>query len=121
MRAHGPASHERAALTGAGRLPCRAVIHAVGPVWGSGDEDAKLRAAYTAALGVAHAEGYRAIAFPSISTGIFGFPVARAAPIALGAVARFWQEHAATALSEVRFTIVDAATLDEFRRAMDRA
>jgi putative ATPase len=119
VRAHGPASHARPALTGAGRLPCRAVIHAVGPVWGSGDEDAKLRTAYTAALGVAHAEGYRAIAFPSISTGIFGFPVDRAAPIALGAVARFWEEHPATPLAEVRFTIIDAATLDAFRRALD--
>lgn len=118
VRAHGPASHARPGLRGAGLLPCRAVIHAVGPVWGSGNEDATLETAYTAALGVAHAEGYRAIAFPSISTGIFGFPVERAAPIALGAVARFWQEHAETPLREVRFTIIDAATLDAFRRAL---
>jgi O-acetyl-ADP-ribose deacetylase (regulator of RNase III) len=118
VRAHGLASHARAALTGAGRLPCRAVIHAVGPVWGAADEDAKLRAAYTAALSVAHAEGYRAIAFPSLSTGIFGFPVERAAPIALAAVAQFWEHHPDTSLGEVRFTIIDAPTLETFRRAL---
>jgi putative ATPase len=118
VRARGPASHARPALTGAGRLRCRAVIHAVGPVWGSGDEEVKLRTAYTAALGVAHAEGYRTIAFPSIATGIFGFPVERAAPIALDAVATFWDAHPGSTLTEVRFTIIDAPTLDVFRRAL---
>ena len=118
VRANGPASHARPGLTGAGRLPCRAVIHAVGPIWGSGDEDAKLRTAYRAALELAHAQGYRSLAFPSLSTGIFGFPVERAAPIALGAVRSFWSEHAETPVADVRFTIIDAPTLEAFRRAL---
>jgi O-acetyl-ADP-ribose deacetylase (regulator of RNase III) len=121
VRAHGPAAHARPGLTGAGRLPCRAVIHAVGPVWGSADEDAKLRTAYRAALELAHAQGYRSIAFPSLSTGIFGFPVERAAPIALGTVVRFWTGRAETSLGEVRFTIIDAPTVEVFRRALDSA
>ena len=50
VRQHGPAGHDKPALTGAGKLPCKAVIHAVGPMWGAGDEDRKLRAAYTSAL-----------------------------------------------------------------------
>jgi O-acetyl-ADP-ribose deacetylase (regulator of RNase III) len=116
--ANGPASHARPGLTGSGRLACRAVIHAVGPIWGSGDEDAKLRTAYRAALDVAHAERYRSIAFPSLSTGIFGFPVERAAPIALRAVRAFWLERDDTPVVEVRFTIIDAPTLDVFRRAL---
>jgi O-acetyl-ADP-ribose deacetylase (regulator of RNase III) len=119
VRAHGRAGHDRPALTGPGRLPCRAVIHAVGPVWSSSDVDEKLHTAYTAALQLAHAQGYRAIAFPSISTGSFGFPVERAAPIALGAVTGFWQTLPETSLTEVRFTIIDAPTVDVFRRALE--
>jgi O-acetyl-ADP-ribose deacetylase (regulator of RNase III) len=119
VRAHGLAAHDRPALTGAGRLPCRAVIHAVGPVWKSGDEDAKLGTAYLAALELAHAQGYGSIAFPSISTGIFGFPVERAAPIALGAVIGFWRTRPHTSLADVRFTIIDAPTVEIFRRALE--
>ena len=121
VRAHGPAAHDRPALTRAGRLPCRAVIHAVGPVWGSGDEDAKLATAYGAALDVAHREGYRSIAFPSLSTGIFGVPVERAAPIALATVRAFCAAHPDSPVREIRFTLIDAPTVDAFRRAMAAA
>ena len=121
IRAHGSAAHDRPALTGSGRLPCRAVIHAVGPVWGSGDEDRKLEAAYTASLALAHAQKFRSLAFPSLSTGIFGFPVDRAAPIAIDAVRGFWRSHADTDLVEVRFTIIDAPTVEAFRRAIASA
>jgi O-acetyl-ADP-ribose deacetylase (regulator of RNase III) len=120
VRAHGRASHARPALTGAGRLRCRAVIHAVGPIWGVGDEDAKLHTAYAAAMSVAHAEGYRSIAFPSLSTGIFGFPVDRAAPIALAAVASFWGTRPDTPVVEIRFTIIDAPTVEAFRQLFAR-
>ena len=58
VRAHGPASPTHPALTGAGKLPCRAVIHAVGPVWGEGDEDRKLAAAVTSSLALAAAQGF---------------------------------------------------------------
>lgn len=119
VRTHGPASHARPAVTGAGRMPSRAVIHAVGPVWGSGDEDAKLATAYTAALETASLAGYHSIAFPSLSTGIFGFPVERAAPIAIDAVARFWQAHPNTSVTDVHFTLIDAPTVEVFRRTLD--
>lgn len=118
VRAHGPAGHDRPAVTGAGRLPCRAVIHAVGPVWGSGDEDGKLGVAYAASLDVAHQHGYRSIAFPSLSTGIFGFPVERAAPIALEAVRGFVDAHPDSPLREIRFALIDAPTVEAFRRAI---
>jgi O-acetyl-ADP-ribose deacetylase len=121
VRAHGAAGHDRPGLTGAGRLPCRAVIHAVGPVWGSGDEDRKLEHAYASALELAHREAYRSIAFPSLSTGIFGFPVDRAAPIAARVVRDFCAARPDSPLRDIRFTIIDAPTVEEFRRGLAAA
>ena len=62
------------AVTGAGALPCRWVIHAVGPRWGEGDEEAKLRSALRSALEEAERLGAASLAVPAISTGIFGYP-----------------------------------------------
>jgi O-acetyl-ADP-ribose deacetylase len=118
VSAHGSAGHDRPALTGAGRLPCRAVIHAVGPVWGSGDEGAKLATAYRSSFDLAHRHGFGSIALPSISTGIFGFPVERAAPIAVRVAREFCAAHPDSPLREIRFTIIDAPTVDVFQRAL---
>ncbi len=80
-------------------LKARFVIHAVGPVWRGGDagEDALLAAAYRNSLVLARDNGLRTIAFPAISTGIFGFPAGRAAAVAVAACAGFLD---ANALSE---------------------
>jgi O-acetyl-ADP-ribose deacetylase (regulator of RNase III) len=77
-----------AKITRGYRLPARYVIHAVGPVWQGGQlgEDALLASCYRRALEIARAEGLRSIAFPAISTGIYGFPVERAARIAVETV-----------------------------------
>jgi O-acetyl-ADP-ribose deacetylase (regulator of RNase III) len=96
-RAGGPAIMEEcirlggcragdAKATTAGKLPARYVIHAVGPFWSGGGrgEDDLLASAYRRSLEVAAGLGCESIAFPAISTGIFGFPIERAAPIALG-------------------------------------
>src|SRR5690606_8063234 len=117
VAAHGPVTHARPALTGAGTLPARAVIHAVGPVWRGGDqgEPGHLRHAYLGALELAHQQGFRSIAFPSISTGIFGFPVEQGAHIALQAAVDFCAEHPDSPLREIRFTLIDEPTLSEFR------
>jgi O-acetyl-ADP-ribose deacetylase (regulator of RNase III) len=120
VQQHGQAGHDKPALTGPGQLPCKAIIHAVGPVWGSGDEDAKLRTAYTAALQLAHAQGFTSIAFPSLSTGIFGFPVERAAPIAVQAVTDFCAVHPDSPLRDLRFTLIDAPTVAAFRREFEK-
>src|SRR5204863_292102 len=93
VKQHGPAGHEKPALTSGARLPARWVIHAVGPVWGSGDDDRKLQAAYTSALQLAHDKQFASIAFPSISTGIFGFPVERGAAIGVQAAVDFCAAH----------------------------
>ena len=123
VRQHGPARHDRPALTGAGQLPCKFVIHAVGPVWqgGARDEDANLRAAYVSSLELAHAQGFRSLAFPSISTGIFGFPVERAAPIAVQAALDFCAAVGPDSpVREIRFTLIDAPTVEVFRREFEK-
>jgi O-acetyl-ADP-ribose deacetylase (regulator of RNase III) len=119
---HGPAGHARPALTGAGSLPAKAVIHAVGPVWqgGAQGEPDHLRAAYASALALADAQAFASLAFPSISTGIFGFPVAQGAQIALETVRDFLLAHPASALREARFVIIDEGTLSVFEKAFDQ-
>jgi O-acetyl-ADP-ribose deacetylase (regulator of RNase III) len=84
----GPLPPGEAVFTTAGRLPCRHVIHTVGPVWHGGDssEAQTLARCYTNSLAVAEAQGLSSIAFPSISTGVFGYPVEQAAAVALAAV-----------------------------------
>ena len=120
VRANGLASHERPALTGAGHLPCRYVIHAVGPVWGEGDEDAKLRQAVIGALRLADTQQLRSIALPAISTGIFGFPKARGARIILEAVLEFASAHPDTSIDEIRITLIDQASVSVFAEEFER-
>jgi O-acetyl-ADP-ribose deacetylase (regulator of RNase III) len=121
VRAHGEVTHERPAVTGAGRLPCRAVIHAVGPVWGEGDEDAKLRSAVLGALAAAEERGFASIALPAISTGIFGFPKERGARVIFQAIEDRARTHLNSSLREIRVTILDDPTLEAFQKEFDRA
>lgn len=80
-----------ARLTEGYQLPARYVIHTVGPIWqgGAHNEDALLASAYRSSLALAVQHGIRSIAFPSISTGAYGFPMERAIPIALNTVQAF--------------------------------
>jgi len=78
-----------AAITTGGKLKARHVIHAVGPRMGEGDEDEKLRNATLNSLKVADENGLKSIAFPAISTGIFGFPMPRCAEIMLAATVAY--------------------------------
>ena len=80
--------HGEAKITPGFRLPARYVIHTVGPVWGGGErgEDRLLADCYRNSLALAVEQGLTSIAFPAISTGIYGFPPARAAHIAVGTV-----------------------------------
>jgi len=117
VAAHGPVSHAAPAITSAGALPCRYVIHAVGPMWGSGDEDAKLSAAVTGSLETADRLGLASIAMPPISTGIFGFPKDRAAGLFKAAIEAYYQAHPESGIKLVRLVIIDAQTLAIFERA----
>jgi O-acetyl-ADP-ribose deacetylase (regulator of RNase III) len=101
--------------TTAGDLPSRWVIHTVGPVYvASPDPAAELAACHTNALRVADEIGARTVAFPAISTGVFGYPVAEAATVAVAAAAG-----AATEVEEVRFVLFDEPTLEIFRAALE--
>lgn len=109
----------QAVITTAGRLPARYVIHAVGPVWSGGrrGEDDLLASAYRSSLRLAAERGLRSIAFPSISTGAYRFPVERAAGIALGTVRDFLLGEP-QALDEVRFVLFTPADLAVYERAL---
>jgi O-acetyl-ADP-ribose deacetylase (regulator of RNase III) len=88
-RTLGGCNTGEAKITKGYKLPARHVIHAVGPVWegGGADEDKLLASCYVNALALAKAHGLRSIAFPAISTGVYGFPADRAAGIAVKTVA----------------------------------
>lgn len=92
-----------AKITRGYRLPAAHVIHTVGPIWsgGNADEDRLLASCYRRALEVAVENGLRTVAFPAISTGVYGFPVERAARIAVGTVASFLRD--SPRIAEVTF------------------
>jgi O-acetyl-ADP-ribose deacetylase (regulator of RNase III) len=115
VQTHGPVSHPAPAWTSGGNLPCRIVIHAVGPVWGDGDEDSKLAEAVTGSLRVADELGLVSIAFPAISTGIFGFPKERAAGVMFASIQEYLDKP--SSLELVRLVLYDASTITVFKKA----
>jgi O-acetyl-ADP-ribose deacetylase (regulator of RNase III) len=108
----------QAVLTTGGRLPARHVIHTVGPVWqGGGSREAEtLAGCYTGSLELARENGLAHVVFPSISTGVYGYPVERAAPVALAAVRAFLARHGAPA--RVGFMLYDPHTYRAYARAL---
>lgn len=107
-----------AKLTAGHRLPARHVIHTVGPVWRGGieDEEALLALCYRASLGLAAARGLRSIAFPAISTGVYGFPRPRACAIAVDETHRFLLTD--ETMERVLFIAFDDETATLYRRAL---
>lgn len=107
-----------AKLTRGYRLPARYVIHAVGPIYQRSDPQVAelLASAYRRSLEVAAANGIESIAFPSISTGAYGYPVEEAAPIALRTVAAFLEHNQSIKL--VRFVLFNAAILAAYSQAL---
>lgn len=107
-----------AKITGGYRLNARHVIHTVGPVWrgGGANEEALLASCYRTSLALAEAEGLSSIAFPAISTGIYGFPPERAAPIAVGTV--YERINAGTCLERVIFCCFGAPSAALHRAAI---
>jgi len=109
-----------AVLTGGGGLPARFVIHAVGPVWRGGDqgEPELLASCYRNSLCIAAERGFQTVAFPSISTGIYGYPVTLAASTALATVASFLSTEP-VAPSRVRFVLFDPVTFATYAGALE--
>lgn len=108
-------------LTPGFRLPAGAIIHAVGPVWhgGGAGEEALLASCYRNAMALAAEQGFASLAFPAISCGVYGFPAARAVPIAVrevrAALAR------PTPVERVIFCCFDAAMAELYRRELGGA
>jgi O-acetyl-ADP-ribose deacetylase (regulator of RNase III) len=105
-----------AKITKGHKLPARKVIHTVGPVWHGGHrgEADLLASCYRRSLEIARENNLRSIAFPSISTGVYGYPVEAAAAIAVGTVAEFVDAEP-SALDEVIFCCFSARDLDIYR------
>jgi len=116
VNTRGQVTHRKPAITIAGDLSCEFVIHAVGPVWGSGDEDQKLKDAITGVLELALTRGFTSLAIPAISTGIYRFPRERAAGIIFETIEFEIQRREQGSLQEIRVTILGDQTLQDFHK-----
>jgi O-acetyl-ADP-ribose deacetylase len=107
-----------AVITGGGKLQAKWVVRAVGPVWqgGNSNEATTLAAAYANSLELALEVGARTVAFPSISTGAYGYPVEKAALIGLNELRNFVEAHPGK-FSELRFVLFDANSFDAYQQA----
>ena len=118
-RAVGRCMTGDAKITGAGDLAAQHVIHAVGPVWRGGGlgEPELLEAVYRRTITLADSSHCPVVALPSISTGAYGFPVERAAPIAIATVREEMLRH--PGVRKARFWLFDQRTYDAFREALE--
>jgi O-acetyl-ADP-ribose deacetylase (regulator of RNase III) len=116
LEENGPVQHASPAYTSGGDLPCKYVIHAVGPIWGEGDEDKKLAEAVAGSLVLGDQLGLSSIAFPAISTGIFRFPIERAAKIILEAFRTYIKQNPAANLGQIRLVLYDQQSMYVFLR-----
>lgn len=114
IQQHGLVTHAHPAWTSGGALPAKYIIHAVGPVWGDGDEDKKLSDAVTGSLRVADELKCKSISMPAISTGIFGFPKDRAARLIFSSIEAYFTEVKNSTVQTVRVLLFDNATVEVF-------
>jgi O-acetyl-ADP-ribose deacetylase (regulator of RNase III) len=117
---NGPMPTGQAMITTGGNLPARNVIHTVGPIYSENGDlralSAGLRDCYLNSLRLAAKKGLRSVAFPSISTGAYQYPLAEAAPIAVQAVVDFVRSN--SVLTEVRFVLFDDRTYQAYRQVL---
>ena len=115
---HGCETGE-AKITGAYQIPVKNIIHTVGPIWNGGNngEDELLADAYRNSLEVAVTNGLRSVAFPSISTGIYSFPLERAAQIAVSTARKFVKEHPGR-LDVIEWVLFDDRTYGAYEKAL---
>jgi O-acetyl-ADP-ribose deacetylase len=106
------------AVTSAGRLTAQYVIHTVGPRWGEGDEEVKLRSAIRNTLKTAEVRGFATIALPAISAGIFGFPKDLCARIVVEEIGSFVSQN--SVIKEIDIYLIDPQIIEFFSAQMDR-
>ena len=120
VKQHGKVETGSAAITGAGELSAKHVIHAVGPVWGTGDEVAKLGSAVRAALDLAEEHELTSISLPAISSGIFGFPKELCAKTFFDTIENWLDENPQRSLQAIRLCNHDKPTANVFEREARR-
>ena len=110
-------------ITSSGILPCKAIIHTVGPRMGEGNEDEKLNKAINSCLELGLREGFESISIPAISSGIFGFPKDRCAKILVNETISFLKnlENSPTGIKLVEFCILGKATLQAFQYEFEKS
>jgi O-acetyl-ADP-ribose deacetylase (regulator of RNase III) len=114
VRQNGPVVTGTAAITGAGRLPAKYVIHAVGPVWGSGNEEEKLSSAVQSTLALAETYHLQSISIPGISSGIFGGPKDVCARVIVQTSVDYLAQNPNSSIQEIRFCNIDEPTAAAF-------
>jgi len=114
----GPIDVGAAVITSGGKLKAKYVIHAVGPVYGEGDEEIKLARATHNSLKIAERKNFKRIAFPAISTGIYRFPIRRCSEIMLKTVLDFLRKNPFP--EEVLFCLFDSSALNVFKETLER-
>ena len=109
-----------AVITTGGLLPCKHVIHTVGPIWRGGDQhEAKtLSNCYRNSLALAVRNNLNTVAFPSISTGVYGYPVSQAADVAIRTAKAFLTEHPAK-LDLITWVLFDPQTYSAYKEALN--
>ncbi|MCS7203586.1 MAG: macro domain-containing protein [Thermodesulfovibrio sp.] len=108
-----------AAITTAGALKAKYVIHAVGPKWGEGDEESKLRSAILSSLKIANEHKLKSISFPAISSGIYGVPKEVVAKVLVNTAAEYLKNEQTT-IKEIEFCLFDEDTYKYFKAEFDK-
>jgi len=120
VRQHGEVPTGGAMVTTGGELNAAYIIHAVGPVWGTGDEDEKLRQAILSSLAICDEYALTSCSFPAISSGIFGFPNDRCADIFLKTLYDYFNQNPDSPLKQVRLCNIDEETSSVFKEKADK-
>ncbi len=109
-----------AVITGAGNLPARHIVHAVGPIWRDGghDEASLLHGAYSASLDRASEAGDRSVAFAAIACGVYGYPLAAAAAEAIAAVRQWLSTHPGSGIEDIMWVLRGPDVMAAFRGAI---
>ncbi|MGB5759466.1 MAG: O-acetyl-ADP-ribose deacetylase [Acidimicrobiales bacterium] len=124
VEAHGPCRPGQAVVTGAGELPAGIVIHTVGPIWSedrAAEHDETLASCYRESLFMAAKHNVRDIAFPNISTGVYGFPKPRAARVAVNATLDWLEQQTDHSLDRIIFVCFDDENHELYRVLIERS
>jgi len=120
VRKNGEIPVGHACILSGGNMPAKYVIHTVGPIWGSGDEDNKLKSAIVSSLKLCDGNGIKSISIPAISSGIFGFPKERCARIFFETLKEYFEKKPNSVIKLVRLCNIDDETYFIFLKESEK-